>query len=274
MDTVLIVGASSGIGYELTKKFLSEGYNVAALSRTECVLAGVKNYLCDVALESKLDEILTAVISENPKIKYAVYCAGFSMASPLEKVDPADYRYLFEVNFFGFLHCLRRLVPLLRRNEGTACVVSSLSSVAPIPFDSYYVASKAALNAFCTALQTELSPRGVRVISVMPGGTRTNFSYKRKVYPPAAIGDYKTAQENSVKKLEKMEQTGQRVERVAVAIYEKCTQKSGAYLFTIGIRNKIIRWLVRVIPQPLLTLLTKEVFLSPVDQETITQANP
>lgn len=265
MDTVLIVGASSGIGYALAKKFLSEGYNVVALSRTECVLAGVKNYLCDVALEKELDQTLNAVVSEKPKIKYLVYSAGFSMASPLEKVDPVDYRYLFEVNFFGFLHCLRRLIPLLKRNEGTACVIGSVASVAPIPFDSYYDASKAALNAFCAALQPELSPRGVRVIAVLPGGTKTNFTFKRKVYPSDRIGEYKNAQEQAVIKLKEMEQGGQRREKVAEAIYEKCVQKGGSFLLVPGIKNKIEYFVAKIMPQRLLTFFIKNLFLTSLD---------
>lgn len=265
MQSVLIVGASSGIGYACAKKFLSEGYEVLAISRTECVLAGVKNYLCDVSAEDRLDQTLNSVLAENPRLKYFIYSAGFSMAAPLEKVEAKDYRYLFEVNFFGFVHCLRRLIPALRHGGGTACVVSSIASVFPIPFDCYYVSSKAAVNALCAALQTELRPKGVRVISVMPGGTRTNFTFKRKIYPDEKTGDYSVAVKIASHKLEQIEQQGTSAEKVAKDIYNKCSASSFSYLFAADIKNKLARALIRLLPQPILTLLTRAVFLSDPD---------
>ena len=97
----------------------------------------------------------------------------------------------------------------------------------------------------------------------MPGGTKTNFTYKRKVYPQEEIGDYKNAQDSAVKKLGRIEQSGQSSEKVAAFIYEKCTQKSGKYLFAVGIKNKAIRALMRVLPQRVLSLLTRNVYLTP-----------
>lgn len=266
MSIVLIVGASSGIGYECAKTFLREGYKVLALSRTECVLAGVKNYLCDVSKEEELEQTLDRLLDEYPSVDNLVYSAGCSMACPLEFVDPVDYRYLFEVNFFGFVHCLRRLIPTLRRCEGTACVVSSIGAVAPIPFDSYYVASKAALNSLCMTLATELASRGVRVVSVMPGGTKTNFTFKRKIYPPEKIGDYKIAQENAVEKLAKIEQSGASPSKIAETIYRLCTQRSGVFLTTAGWKNKFLYAVIKILPQRLLTFLTRSVYLSCDDQ--------
>ncbi len=262
MQSVLIVGASSGIGYACAKKFIVEGYEVLALSRTECVLAGVKNYLCDVSNESELDLTLNALLAENPRIRHFVYSAGFSMAAPLEKADPKDYRYLYEVNFFGFVHCLRRLIPALRHSSGSACVVSSVGALFPIPFDPYYVSSKAALNAFCAALQTELRPKGVRVLSVMPGGTRTDFTFKRKIYSNEKTGDYSVAVKTASEKLKEIEQQGASANKVAEEIYNKCAASSAFYLFAAGLKNKLACALIRFIPQPLLTMLTRAVFLS------------
>ena len=265
MQTVLIIGASSGIGYACAKKFIAEGYEVLALSRTECVLAGVKNYLCDVSIESDLEKTLNVVLSENPLIKHLIYSAGFSMAAPLETVEPQDYRYLFEVNFFGFVHCLRRLIPSLRHSGGSACVISSVGGVSPIPYDSYYSSSKAALNAFCAALQTELRPKGVRVLSVMPGGTKTNFSFKRKIYPKEKTGDYSVAVKTASDKLQKIEQQGMSADTVAEEVFNKCVTPSAFYLFATGLKNKLVCLLVRFLPQPLSVLLTRAVFLANPD---------
>ena len=109
MKTLFIVGGSSGIGYETCSLFLKSGYRVINVSRTPCSLEGVENHLCDVTVREKLDEILRFVAKEH--IDCFVYSAGFSMASPLEYALEGDYRYLFEVNFFAYLHCLQTLIP-------------------------------------------------------------------------------------------------------------------------------------------------------------------
>ena len=260
MKRVLIVGASSGIGYETAKKFLQKGYHVINISRRECDLDGVENLLCNVAEREKLDEVLTKIL-EYKSLDCFIYSAGFSMAAPLEYVLEGDYRYLYEVNLFAFIHCARTLIPVLRVAQGTICAISSMASITSIPYDLYYCGSKSALNATISALRYELNPEGINVIAVLPGGTKTKFTEKRKIYPPPAVNGYAKALTIATEQLEKIEQNGQKAEKVANYVYKKCTLTSPmASLYPSGIFNKLVALFLRICPQSISYLITKTLF--------------
>ena len=94
MKNLLIVGASSGIGEKIAKRFLQKGSRVINISRRTSNLSGIKNYSLDVTDRTALDKALDEII-ETEVIDSFIYCAGFSMASPLKYVEEGDYRYLF-----------------------------------------------------------------------------------------------------------------------------------------------------------------------------------
>lgn len=257
MKTVVIVGASSGIGRETADLFLQEKYKVLNLSRSPCPLPGVENLPCDVTVREQVDAALSKLADED--VAYFVYSAGFSMAAPLEFVREEDYRYLFEVNFFAFLRFLQALLPSLQRNAGTACVVGSLASCVPIAFDAYYTASKAALNAFVAALSLELDPDLVRVVCVLPGGTKTGFTDKRKVYAPAETNGYGKLLRLATDALARTEQKGSDPKKVAKTVVNACLFPSHIVV-TSGLKNKLYRLFARLCPEKAFTSLLKTVY--------------
>lgn len=254
MKTVLIVGASSGIGRETAALFAKENYKVINLSRTACTLPGVENRLCDVTKREDLDEILSGVKKEN--LSCLVYSAGFSLSAPLEFVREGDYRYLFEVNFFAFLHILQTLLPALRATGGTACVVGSLAACLPIPFDPYYSASKAALVSLVTTLNLELEGENVHVVCVQPGGTKTGFTDKRKVYSPAEINGYAKPLRLATDSLARTEQKGASPKKVAKTVYSACLYSANSVV-TSGLLNKCYRLFSRIFPEKILSSMLK-----------------
>lgn len=260
MKTLLIIGGSSGIGKETAAIFQKNGYAVTNLSRTPCPLPGVTNYPCDVTVREDLDRYLQETLQKGP-LDCFVYCAGFSMAAPLEYVKEGDYRYLYEVNFFAFLHALQRLLPALRAAEGTACVVGSLAACLPIPFDPYYSSSKSALNALVSCLQYELLSENVRLVSVMPGGTKTGFTAKRKIYPPAETDGYAKLMGCACDRLAKTEQNGSSPTSVASAIFKACSFPTKT-LLSAGFLNKCAHMLSRLLPSSLMDSVIKNYYFT------------
>lgn len=261
MKTVFIVGASSGIGYATADKFSKENYRVINLSRKECNLPGVINFCCDVTDRKILDESLNKITSEY-RIDCFIYSAGFSMAAPLEYVKEGDYRYLYEVNFFAFVHCLQILIPSLRKTAGTACIISSIGAIQPIPFDCYYSSSKAALNMLCATLRYELEADGINIISVMPGGTKTGFTQKRKIYSPAEADGYTKQMHLAVDSLAKMEQSGMDAKKVANTVFYRCENACMSHTFSSGLKNKLIALFVKLMPQSVCHFIGKFMFFS------------
>ena len=188
--TVIVVGGSSGIGYETALRLVGKNFAVANISRTPCRLDRVKNYTADVAAGDSLEKAVREAAAATENLYGLVYCAGCSMAAPIEYAEEKDYRYLFEVNYFGALRAIRCVAPYLKRRGGRIVLVSSMGGTFPVAFDSFYSSSKAAVDMLAKGAAIELEPYRIRVCAVQPGGTSTGFTFKRKVYPDEANRDY------------------------------------------------------------------------------------
>lgn len=258
--TVLIVGASSGIGKSLAQKFIKKSYAVFNMSRSVCDVDGVTSIYCDISDEKSLTTAWREFSQQAKKLDILIYCVGFSMAAPLEYVKKEDYRYLFEVNFFGYIELLKRCIPFLKTSAGVSCAVSSTASLIPIAFDSFYSSSKAALNMLTFALRLELAPMCIKVLSVMPGATKTNFTFKRKEYSAEMSGEYADSLTKSANALAQLEQSGMTSEKVASSIFRKCTRATCSHLYATGIQNKIVHMLSKILPNSLIYLLAKYTF--------------
>ena len=108
MKNIVIVGGSSGIGLAVVQNL--SGENIANISRTPCVVAGVNNLTADVTDRAALKK----AFSRLSRIDALIYCAGTSMAAPVEYAEYDDYKRLFEVNLFGAIECCKLAMPMLR----------------------------------------------------------------------------------------------------------------------------------------------------------------
>ncbi|MDE6585767.1 MAG: SDR family NAD(P)-dependent oxidoreductase, partial [Clostridia bacterium] len=217
--TAVVVGGSSGIGYETCLRLCNRGWNVVNVSRTPCKISKVESVAADAAAGYALSDAIDS-IAEKHSISALIYSAGFSMAAPIEYAKESDYRYLFDVNFFGALKSVQAVIPHFKSKGGRIVLVGSLGGDVPICFDSFYSASKAALEMFSRAAYSELKPYGIKVTGLLPGGTATNFTSKRKVYPEEENRSYSGNVNRAVAALANMEQSGMSPAAVAEIIYE------------------------------------------------------
>jgi len=254
-----IIGASSGIGESCAQKFLSEGYVVYNGSRNPSTVDGVKNLTLDVATESTIDEAISIIEEEQGGLDVLVYSAGYSMMAPVEYAKQSDYRYLMEVNFFGFVLTVQKAMPLLVRRHGRIIALSSIGAVVPIGFDAFYSASKAALNMFIRELNIEIAKKGVKAIAVMPGGTKTSFTRDRNVYSEEEAKEYSEYVKNASKALGEIEQKGMSPEEVAETVYRAATGKTPE-IISAGAVNKTIHALSRIMPTLETRMISKLIF--------------
>jgi NAD(P)-dependent dehydrogenase (short-subunit alcohol dehydrogenase family) len=117
-----------------------------------------------------------AAVEAGGRLDAVVCSAGYSVFGSVEDVPMAQARAQIETNVIGTLTVLKAALPHLRRARGRAVVVGSLAGRAPIPFQSHYSATKAALDALTLALRMEVAPFGVGVSLVEPGDIRTPFN--------------------------------------------------------------------------------------------------
>lgn len=257
--SAVVIGGSSGIGYETCVRLVNRGWTVTNISRTVCNNAKVNNICADVAAGSDAYDALSSA-AERHGLTALIYCAGCSMAAPIEYAKESDYKYLFEVNFFGALKAVQAAVPHMKKRGGKIVLVGSLGGDVPIPYDSFYSCSKAALEMLAREANAELNDYGITVTAVLPGGTATNFTYKRKIYTADENKGYAKSVNRAVAALANMEQSGMKPSRVAEDIYKILITDKPPIIRTCGAKNNAVRFASRVMPEKLTLYFDERMF--------------
>ena len=245
--TVVLTGGSSGIGRATAKLFAGRGDAVYELSRHGAGDAGVTHIDADVTQPETLAAAVERITAERGRIDLLVCCAGMGVSGAVEFIPEADMRRQFEVNLCGTVNTVRAVLPVMRKaGAGRIVCVSSVAAVYAIPFQAYYSASKAAINAFADALRTEVKPFGVSVCAVMPGDIATGFTDARE--KTVAGEDVYAHAASAVAKMEQDERSGMPPEAVAKLIGRLADKKHVAPLYTVGLSYKTLVFLKRLFP--------------------------
>jgi short-subunit dehydrogenase len=222
---------------------------------------GVTDIHLDVTNAGDVQRLADTLAERDICIDAFVYSAGFSMAAPFEVTKERDYRYLFEVNFFGFARILQKILPLLKADGGGRVVaVSSMGALFPVAFDAFYSAGKAALNMLVRALSVELNPCGVYLTAVMPGGTATGFTRSRKVYPRELTAEYEAALGKAAAALAETEQGGMAAEAVADCIIGILKKKKPPLTAAAGVKNKAFKLAHKLLPESVTARINKRMY--------------
>jgi NAD(P)-dependent dehydrogenase (short-subunit alcohol dehydrogenase family) len=181
--TVLITGASSGIGKATAKYFSEQGWNVAATMRTPdrddevCRYRNTRVYALDVTLPERIDAAIAQAVRDFGRIDVLVNNAGYGVDGVFEAMSDDVIRRQFETNVFGLMRVTRRFIEYFRDNgiRGHIIQVSSMGGRLAFPLYSIYHGTKWAVEGFSESLHYELAPLGIRVKIVEPGPIRTDF---------------------------------------------------------------------------------------------------
>ena len=248
-DPVAIVtGGSSGIGLETARALRNKGFTVFILSRRPFTEKGLHHICCDVADERQCAEAFESVLRRAGDVDVLVNCAGFGISGAVEFTELADAKKQMDVNFFGCVNMTKAALPYMRkRGNGRIVNVSSVAAPAAIPFQAYYSASKAAINAWTAALANEVRPYGVTVTAVQPGDIRTGFTAARE---KTVAGDeaYGGRISKSVAKMERDERNGMDPADAGRYIAKIALKKRPKPVYTIGFSYKAVCVLLKLLP--------------------------
>ena len=181
-ETILITGASSGIGKATARLFHDKGWNVIATMRSpekETELNQLENVLVtrlDVTDEASIVSAVEAGLSEFGQIDVLLNQRRYGAYGPLEAFPMDGIRRQFETNVIGLLAVTKAVLPHMRaQRSGTVVNVSSIGGKMTFPLGTLYHGTKFAVEGMSEALHYELEPLGVRVKIVEPGAIKTDF---------------------------------------------------------------------------------------------------
>lgn len=246
--TVIVTGASSGIGRYTASVLAKSGHTVYDFSRRDIPLENVKHITVDVTDEENVNSAIKAVFEKEGAIDIVINCAGYGISGAVEFTNTPDAKNQFNVNFFGTVNINKAVIPYMRKKgSGRIVNISSVAAVAHIPFQTYYSASKAALESYTNALANEVRPFGISVTAVAPGDICTDFTKSRK---KSYDGDdiYEGRILRSVSSMERDEESGMNPESAAEYIAKIALKNKVKPVYAIGVQYKFLSVLCKVFP--------------------------
>jgi NAD(P)-dependent dehydrogenase (short-subunit alcohol dehydrogenase family) len=183
MKTIIITGASSGIGRATVLRFQAEGWNVAATMRNPDKeselqkLSNVSVFPLDVTNRESINSAVTGALAKFGGLDVLLNNAGYGLAGPLEAVEPDQLERQFATNVYGLVYTTQACLPHFRAQaSGLVLNVSSIGGRLALPFNTLYHGTKFAVEGISESLALELAPHGIRVKIIEPGGVKTDFA--------------------------------------------------------------------------------------------------
>ena len=251
--TVLITGASSGIGLELAHLFARDGYRLVLVARNRGALRELGDDLQsrysvtvrisprDLAHPAAPNELYQELQEAGIVLDVLVNNAGFGGGGPFLATDWSNEAEMMQVNMVALTHLTKLFLPQIRAREGKVLNVASTAAFQPGPFMAVYYASKAYVLHFTEALAEELRGTGVTVTCLCPGPVKTNFQKR------ARLGDTKLATSPLLVD----------VREVARVAYEG--MKQGRRLVIPGWKNRFVVQMLRLSPREMVIKAVRKI---------------
>ena len=184
---VIITGASAGIGQMTARRFAVAGAQVVLVARSTDKLTRLAEELsrqghdalpisADMRNQGVVTQMIEQAFQHYGRIDILINNAGQAAAGTVAEMNPDDFRQILELNVFGALYAIQAVVPKMRQRGGGLIInISSMVSKMYIPGLAAYAATKVALNMLSETVRGELGAENIRVVSVYPRLTATDF---------------------------------------------------------------------------------------------------
>jgi short-subunit dehydrogenase len=261
-QTVLVTGASSGIGQATAQLLAGHGFNVFGTARKpQAARSGnVTMVPLDVRSDDSVKSCVQLVLSQAGRIDVLVNNAGYSLTGAAEETSVSEAKAQLETNFWGAVRMVNAVLPAMRKaGAGKIVTIGSLAGITAIPFGAFYTASKFALEGYVEALWHELRPFGIRVTLIEPGFIRTPIGESTQV-AAAPLASYDGVRQRATAALGKHVKNGIAPDRVAKTVLRVINSRSPALRYRVGTDAAWFPRLKSVLPWPLFAIGVRRTF--------------
>jgi len=249
MKTVLITGASRGIGLATATLLAQYGYTVFGSSRRpqSTTLNGFTLLELDVCQQDSMQRCVEAVITRTGQIDVLINNAGVSLSGAVEEASAEDAHQLFETNLFGVIRMTNAVLPHMRKaGKGHIINISSLAGLIGVPYLGLYAASKHALEGYSTSLRYELKHQAIQVSLIEPGDIQTGIIALPHSNP---IPAYDGIREQVTAIHETNVRNGPPPEKVARMIHKVLLSRRPRLRYTVTTGQEFgVPWMKRLLP--------------------------
>ncbi|ANZ60583.1 SDR family NAD(P)-dependent oxidoreductase [Secundilactobacillus paracollinoides] len=257
MKTIIVTGASSGVGQAAVTQFSRQGFNVFGLARHATQQPQLPNvHMIDVDLTDaeQVKSAVAQILTLTDHIDVLANIAGTAVNGAIEQVPITEAKQTFDVNVFGTLTLIQQTLPTMRRQgHGRIITVSSMVNQVVQPFFGWYAATKAALDVLSDDLRAEVQQFGIQVSVLQPGGIETPMAsqsdaflkYGTHAYARLAAKVHQAMTTTATKNLTP--------EQVATLIYQVATTRKPQYYYPVGYGARVAVIANRLLPKRLLT---------------------
>jgi NAD(P)-dependent dehydrogenase (short-subunit alcohol dehydrogenase family) len=264
--TVVITGASSGIGRACVSRMSSAGWLVFATvrkasDRDRLRSENVYPVIMDVQDASTVSAAAEEVAAQldGSGLDGLVNVAGIGMVRPIEYAPMADVREIFEINCFGQLATIQAFAGMVRKGRGRIVNITTVGVNLAIPFGGLLNSSKSAFAMLSDTLRLELRPFGVRVIAVEPGSISTpavdktlgNLEEVISHLPTEAQQRYGEMIRSVGRRGFEMEKNGSSPEVVATTVHRALTSSRPRIRYRVGKHARLLASLPKILPESL-----------------------
>lgn len=240
--TILITGASSGIGKATAQYFHDKGWNVTATMRAPERETQIKNddstllTRLDVTDEASIQAAIDDTIAKFGGIDALVNNAGYGLLGTFESMSIEQIQRQFETNVFGVMRVTKAILPHFRaRKAGTLINVASMGGRLTFPFYSPYHGTKWAVDGWSDSLQFELKPQNIRVKIIEPGAIKTDFyDRSQELQHDRSLTEYNDIVDSAIQKMSAAGNKGAAPEKCAETIFKAATDNNWKLRYPVG----------------------------------------
>jgi short-subunit dehydrogenase len=240
MQTILITGATSGIGLIIANHLCKNGFKVFGTSRDPGKHRQAVQFELlelDITSDLSIQNCIETIRSKTNKIDALVNNAGIGICGSAEETSIDQAYKQVETNFWGAVKMTRAILPVMReQRSGTIITIGSLAGIIGVPYQSYYSASKHALEGFFKSLRIEVRPFNIKISIVEPGFFKTNL-HNTFEYAQPSIPDYDLSRKNALPVFSDSIENADTPESVARIILKILNSRDPGFSYRVGVNS-------------------------------------